>query len=216
MTEKDKRTEEIALLTRILTLASDEETGAAADALFEKFGSFSAIFDARVSDLEKMPAISHSTALFIKLMPEITRRCLTDKYPLPKRYDQAGFDSHLTAFYFGRMTESLLVFAIGADGKILAQTELAGQLGNTIVVNLRRLVEFAVNSGAASVILAHNHPGGFAVPSPDDYDATERLLMSLEAVGVSLTDHLIVADDDYVSMAQSGSLEYIKRRKTEN
>lgn len=210
--EKDKRIEEIALLTRILTLASDEETGAAADAIFEKFGSFSAIFDARISDLQKLPAIGHNTALFLKLLPEITRRSLIDKYPLPKRYDQAGFDSYLTAFYFGRMTESLLVFAVGADGKILTHTELVGQPGNTILINLRRLVEFAVNSGAATVILAHNHPGGFAVPSPDDYDATKRLLKALEAVDVSLTDHLIVADDDYVSMAQSGSLEYIKQR----
>jgi DNA repair protein RadC len=45
-----------------------------------------------------------------------------------------------------------------------------------------------------------------ALPSDEDYTATERARCALEAIGVTLSDHIIVADGDYVSMAESGYL----------
>ena len=54
------------------------------------------------------------------------------------------------------------------------------------------------------MILAHNHPSGLAVPSNDDIATTRRLAMALSAVEIQLVDHIVVADDDYVSMVQSG------------
>ncbi len=210
--EKDKRVEELNLLTHILTLASAKEPGEASRALLSRFGSFSAVFEAAAAELEKTPGISHNTALLIRLFPQLTRRILLDKHPLPKRVNQAGFDQYLLGYYFGRTAESLLVFAAGKDGKILSRTELEGQAEEIIFTRLHRLLDFAVSSGAAALVIAHNHPGGFAIPSGEDYEATERLYKALQAVDVKLSDHLIIAEGDYVSMAQSGSLDYIEQR----
>jgi DNA repair protein RadC len=52
--------------------------------------------------------------------------------------------------------------------------------------------------------LAHNHPSGVALPSNDDIATTKQIARSLHAVGIVLSDHIVVAEDDYVSMAQSG------------
>ena len=57
---------------------------------------------------------------------------------------------------------------------------------------------------ATSVVLAHNHPSGLAIPSGEDVQTTRRLAMALDTVDITLADHIVVADDDYVSMAQSG------------
>ena len=46
--------------------------------------------------------------------------------------------------------------------------------------------------------------GGVALPSQEDYAATDRAKEALAVVGVALTDHIVVADGDYVSMADSG------------
>ena len=75
---------------------------------------------------------------------------------------------------------------------------------NYASVPIRRCVEMALEDGATSVILAHNHPSGLAVPSNDDIATTRRLAMALSAVEIQLVDHIVVADDDYVSMVQSG------------
>ena len=65
-------------------------------------------------------------------------------------------------------------------------------------------MEFALSANATSVVLAHNHPSGIALPSQADIAATERLSVALDAVGIILADHIIVSDEDFVSMAASG------------
>ena len=74
---------------------------------------------------------------------------------------------------------------------------------NSASVPIRRVVEMALANNATSVVIGHNHPSGFAVPSEEDIRTTYRLAMALQAVEIQLVDHVVVADRDYVSMAQS-------------
>ena len=57
---------------------------------------------------------------------------------------------------------------------------------------------------ATRVILAHNHPCGVAAPSSEDVVMTKEIGRLFAQVGIELVDHIIVANDDYVSMAASG------------
>ena len=66
------------------------------------------------------------------------------------------------------------------------------------------LLTAALKHNAAAVILAHNHPGGVALPSPEDLSTTARIKAALEAADIRLLDHIIVADHDFVSLADSG------------
>ena len=75
---------------------------------------------------------------------------------------------------------------------------------NSAAVPIRRVVEMALAANATTVILAHNHPSGLAIPSGDDVQTTRRLAMALDAVGIELVDHVVVAEQEFVSMAQSG------------
>ena len=73
-------------------------------------------------------------------------------------------------------------------------------------LNIRKVVETALLTSASAVILAHNHPSGVALPSADDEAATRQVQEALSTIGVELVDHIIVADQDFVSMADSGLL----------
>ena len=64
-----------------------------------------------------------------------------------------------------------------------------------------------LDANATSVVLSHNHPSGLALPSPEDRQTTLVLKAALEAVGIVLADHIIVADDDFVSLRDDGILE---------
>jgi DNA repair protein RadC len=75
---------------------------------------------------------------------------------------------------------------------------------NSANVPIRRVVEMALTSKATSVVLAHNHPSGNAVPSPEDIATTYRLAEALRLVDIILVDHIVVANDDFVSMVHSG------------
>ena len=62
----------------------------------------------------------------------------------------------------------------------------------------------ALAANATTVILAHNHPSGLALPSGEDVATTKRVAEVLGKVEVQLFDHIIVSDDDFVSLTQSG------------
>jgi DNA repair protein RadC len=66
----------------------------------------------------------------------------------------------------------------------------------------RLIVESALRHKAAVVILSHNHPGGSAEPSLADIDITKKLAKALEIISVKVMDHIIVAGEKYLSMAE--------------
>ena len=72
--------------------------------------------------------------------------------------------------------------------------------------NVRTVLMNAIRCGASLVVLSHNHPSGLALPSAADQTATDRVQRALDTVGIQLLDHIVVADGDYVSMAQNGTL----------
>jgi len=76
----------------------------------------------------------------------------------------------------------------------------------SVSLNTRQIVENAINSKAAMVALAHNHPSGVPFPSPEDREATLRIRDALEMIDVRLVEHVIVADNDYISMWESGMM----------
>ena len=57
---------------------------------------------------------------------------------------------------------------------------------------------------AAAVIVAHNHPSGDAGPSADDLDLTARLDRCGDLLGIALLDHLVVGDQDIISIREYG------------
>jgi DNA repair protein RadC len=75
---------------------------------------------------------------------------------------------------------------------------------NSANIPIRRVVEIALNTNATTVVLAHNHPSGLALPSGDDIQTTLRLAKAMDAVEITLADHIVVADEDFVSLVQSG------------
>jgi DNA repair protein RadC len=73
-------------------------------------------------------------------------------------------------------------------------------------VHPREVVKQALAHNAAAMILAHNHPSGVAEPSRADELITRRLRDALQLVDIPVLDHLIVAGNGCVSLAERGLL----------
>ena len=98
---------------------------------------------------------------------------------------------------------TVLLLCLDARRKILACRVISEGSVNSAEVSTRKVVEAALTLNATSVVLAHNHPSGIAVPSMEDIVTTRRMAIALDAVGVMLEDHIVVADRDYVSLRES-------------
>ena len=110
---------------------------------------------------------------------------------------------YLVPRFFGEKDEVVYMVCMDAKYKVLNCRLLFRGSVNTANISLRRIVENALNSNASNVIIAHNHTSGIAIPSNEDVDVTKRIIQALSAVDITLTDHIVVADDDFVSMADS-------------
>ena len=74
------------------------------------------------------------------------------------------------------------------------------------IVHPRECFKPAILMGAASIILAHNHPSGDATPSREDIELTRRLRDAGEILGIEVLDHLIIADGQFLSLKEQGLL----------
>ncbi len=89
------------------------------------------------------------------------------------------------------------------NGLLHRETISIGSL-NTTRTHPREILWPAVAHLALGFILAHNHPSGCLEPSPEDVEFTTAVRRASELIGIELYDHLIVADDRYVSLRERG------------
>ena len=176
-----------------------------AHALLERFGSLSGVLDAPAGDLMKVPGIGENTAVMLSVMPQLMRRYTIGKNKtgtILNTTTKAG--SYLLPFFFGAKDEQVYLLCLDAKCKVLDCRKLFTGSVNTVGVSVRRIVEEALRRNATSVILAHNHTSGIALPSREDEETTNMVQAALEAVGIRLADHMVMVEDDFVSMADSG------------
>ncbi|MDR1158912.1 MAG: DNA repair protein RadC [Oscillospiraceae bacterium] len=175
--------------------------------LIDAFGSLAGVLDAPVEALCRVEGMGVRTAALLSMMPALFRR-----YQISGRADGVCLDTaekagaYLLPRFVGRRNECVYLLCLDAKGKPVCCRQLFEGSVNAAQVGARRVVETALSVNAAGVILAHNHLSGIALPSPEDEETTRRLQGALDAVGIPLIDHIIVADEDYVSLAQSGLL----------
>lgn len=178
-----------------------KDTNAIAHDLIRKFGSISAVFDASEKHLKEIEGISESVATFIKLIPHLSRIYSEDKFMKSKKplTRQECLDK-LSLKFLGRLEEVVAIMLFDAKNKIVFEGIINKGSVNSVGIYVRKILELITNYNAVSIILAHNHPSGIALPSSDDIKATNMVNSLLSGMQVRLIDHIIVADDDYVSM----------------
>lgn len=74
----------------------------------------------------------------------------------------------------------------------------------------REVIKKAIELQASAIIFCHNHPSGNSKPSKEDILITKRLFVAMEAIGITIHEHVIIGNDFY-SMADYGVVSEIKK-----
>jgi DNA repair protein RadC len=93
---------------------------------------------------------------------------------------------------------------LDSQNRVIATKTISSGTVNESSVHPREIVKEALFHNAVSVMVAHNHPGGAKNPSQPDLFVTDRIKRSIETIGVNLLDHIIVAGDKSISLADMG------------
>lgn len=104
--------------------------------------------------------------------------------------------------------EAVVVLHLSSNLKVICHELVSlGTLDYTIM-DPKTVLRKAVINSSAGIVLVHNHTSGELKPSKTDIDSTKIMLEAADILGIKLLDHIIVADDDFYSMGDSGDFVF--------
>ena len=179
-----------------------------AHALIDRFGDLAGVFHATCDQLLEVKGIGPNAATLIRLLPAVAGRYLERRTePGDQLVTTWQFRELLLPCFFGARNEMVWLVCMDGKGKLIACRKLGEGIADQVAIVTRKVMEIALGCNATRVALAHNHVSGIAVPSAADLHTTKDLRRTLRQVSIELVDHFIFADDDMVSMRDSGCFD---------
>lgn len=196
-----KDEELLELLLRYVT----EEPEKVSRQLLAEYENIAALMEADAGDLQGLPYLNEEAVLLLRLVPELNRRYFVARSQGRTRLmTSKEYGDYLLPKFYGARDELVYLLCMDATNQVISCQQIEHGSVNSANIPIRRLVQEALQANATAVVLAHNHPSGVAMPSQEDVDLTERLYYTLKAMDISLEDHLIIANDTYRSLRESG------------
>lgn len=187
-----------------------KDTNELAHYLINKFGSLSKVLEAEPNELMKVDGIGENAASLLKLMLPVARTYYTQKQGKSVRFENMNeICDYLMKKYLGLTKEMFSITSFDSKGNLIGFDFLSSGDVASVGITSRIVIEAVLKRNAVSVILAHNHPGGNALPSIEDINVTEKISNALKHINVRLLDHIIVCSDDYVTLRQSRQYKHL-------
>jgi DNA repair protein RadC len=102
--------------------------------------------------------------------------------------------------------EEFWIVYLNNSNKVITKTQLSkGGITGT-VVDIRIVFKMALEIGATSIVLCHNHPSGSLKPSEADKQITKKLKRAGESLEITILDHVIITETSYFSFVDQGIL----------
>ena len=183
-----------------------QDTNETAHRLIQRFGSLQGVLHAAPEELTSVEGVGENAAVLVRLVGDMALRARCSSLPQKVLNSPDRTGAYFMELLAGEKKEMLYQVCLDAKGKLLTCRCISKGSVAASPVSVRQVVENALYAGASSIILAHNHPSGVALPSQQDLLVTRQIQEALSPLNIRLADHVVVADSDYVSMAESGLL----------
>lgn len=210
LTDNGRSMPDYELMELLLTIAIPRrDVKPLAKELIAKFGSFANVLNARTDDLQEFGLTLNTITVFkivVAAAVKMSWQELSSRdEPVLSNFDYM-LDYCRTAMAHLDVEEFRVLF-LNAKLQIIKEEIMQRGTVNHVAVHPREVVKAALDCGAISVVLFHNHPGGKAAPSADDREVTRQIVEALRPLKIRVQDHIIITKDNYFSFRTSGLLE---------
>jgi len=192
------------VLEFLLTFALPRiDTKPIAKALLGRYGTVSAVINAPLDELCEIKGLGRRSAVLFTLVKDIMaytlRERVVDKPIITQRSD---VENYLRSRLSERRDERVIALYLDNGNRVLGDEIVAEGTVNRCVIFPRKVMEGAMRHSAAAFILVHNHPGGTAAASEEDWKTTERLYNAGKQIDIPMLDHIIISKDKAVSLRE--------------
>lgn len=112
----------------------------------------------------------------------------------------------LISGFLGLKQECLKTILLNKRNKIISVVTNSIGSSDKINIGIKEVFSQPIKQMANSIILAHNHPSGSLVPSKEDIKFTKSILEYSKIFDIELLDHIIIANNGYISLKEHGYL----------
>lgn len=172
--------------------------------LLDRFENFGNIVDASENDLKTIKGINDRSAKKIKLFGDLifyySSSKMTKKISIDDRMEFLDLLEQMLRF---QTTEYLYLMAFNNKYLLTHKRRYNRKENNKVGISPMQLYDFIASTNPAYIVVAHNHSGGSAIPSPDDYDAMNFIDEALKPLNCQLIDSFIVGLDGVFSERQT-------------
>ncbi len=166
-------------------------------------GGLRGLVRARHGELRRVPGIGAARAAQVLAAIELGRRSFTRAdHDRPQLSNPKSVAEYLLPQFGNRPVEQFGVLLLDTKHRVLRAAILSVGTLDASIVHPREVFREATAAGAAALVLFHNHPSGDPEPSEDDVRLTERLAAAGILMGISVLDHVILADVKYYSFRE--------------
>jgi DNA repair protein RadC len=181
---------------------------ALANHLIGHAGGLNGLTRAGIGDLRRVRGIGRARAAQVLAAVELGRRTLVRAVAdRPRLNTPRQMALYLLPQYGTGSVERFGIATLDSKHRLIRiKIVSVGSLDSTIV-HPREVFREAASASAAAIVLFHNHPSGDPTPSPDDVALTTRMVRAGDIMGIDVVDHLILSDQRYYSMLESGRIQ---------
>ncbi len=156
-----------------------------------------------VERLLKMKGVGQGKALAVAAAIELGKRrtCHLGAH-ISSPDDLIPFVNH---FAMNKKEHFLAVTLNGGHNIIQIHVVSVGTINRTII-HPREVFGEAIRENATALILCHNHPSGYCLPSEEDIETTKDLIDASKIIGIPILDHIIIDCSSYFSFKEHGLL----------
>lgn len=208
---------DVTILEYLLTLAIPQgNTNDEAHRLLNKFGSILASIEADPTQLVEIRGIGPKVASFLKIISKVFRK-IFETAPFTKGHVHLETPNEIVSFFYRffvqKNCEEFYIACLTARDDLIAIEKISSGTANSVSLELNKVYAILSTHKPNKIILAHNHPNGTANPSADDFDTTAKIVDIANVFSTFVADHIILADEQYLSFNRCGYLDEIRTRK---
>ncbi|MBL7159289.1 DNA repair protein RadC [Candidatus Microgenomates bacterium] len=173
----------------------------------KKFKGLHGVLEASSQELQQIKDIGPHNIFGLKLFQALSERYLKEKIPKKiKLISPKKVVDYLKQKIGRHKKEYFLILSLDYRNNLIKEDIVSVGSLNANIVHPREVFRDAIRASAASIILIHNHPSGDSTPSEDDLKITQRLVKSGKLLGIKVVDHIIIAQNGFLSFKEKGLL----------
>lgn len=189
----------------LATAIPRRDTKPVAKALIAEFGGFAGVFSADAGALARVDGVGESAVAAIRIVQAASLRLIKAEVAAqPVLASWQALLDYLRMDMAHDKIERVRVLHLNAKNVLIRDEVVSEGSIDQAAIHVREVIRRALELGASSIILVHNHPSGDPKPSNQDIAITRDIALAGKPMGIAVHDHIIIGQQGHASMRALG------------